>query len=376
MLDGQRTSVKFVLIPMTTRFRVSKSKGRTSCRILLPSLLLAAFSGPLMASQAETEVSPDSTPEVRQIQPTGAQAGGEVSIKIDGRNFSRGAYVSFSAPTVHMVATRRISATQLEAQVAIASKAQPGQVSLYVSNPAGAVAEVPFAITAASTVPVTPTSEIQPSQLGTPEVTAVNPPGATGGSELTVMVTGKNFAPRAKVGFSNQGIRVLETKASGSSELAVRIRIARDAPTGQGSLFVVNPDEREAEAAFEVAQATPAAPPAPATVVPGKENPAAPASRFEVYNLGEAVSLLQDAGKAKGALTMVSGKLKYEQDGTEVFSATRRDIQEIDLNTYFGVKTPVFHIILNSGKTMNFVAVSLKTEDSQSIVNALRSALK
>ena len=73
---------------------------------------------------------------------------------------------------------------------------------------------------------------------------------------------------------------------------------------------------------------------------------------------------------------MGPGKLKYLEAGKEVFSAAAADIKEIGLNTFLGVNTGTFHIILNSGKTFNFIAASLRPADSQSIVDALERARK
>jgi hypothetical protein len=331
--------------------------------------------------QAETEVSPEATPEIQQVKPTQAAAGEEVTLTIEGRNFSRGVYVSFTNPAVHVVSTRRISATQLEAKLAIDSKAMAGTTSLYVSNPASAVAETPFTIAAASPMP--PKAEIEPSESSTPEVAAVDPPRVAPGSEVTLKVTGKNFAPGVKVAFSNPGIRVLEINLTRSTELVARLQVAPDAATGPSSLFVVNPGKREAEAPFEVASGTPTTPvtpaPSPATTptsTPTATPTAVPAAQqFQVYNLGDVASILQSSNKSKGTLAIAGGKLTYQEGGKEVFSLGLGDIKEIDVNTILGVNTGTFHVILNSGKTYNFVAASLRPADSQQIVDALRKAL-
>ena len=105
----------------------------------LPAALAAA-------PQGEIDVSPQATPEIRQVKPNQAAAGEEVTIVIDGQNFSRGVYVSFSTPAVHVVSTRRASATQIEAKLAVGKRAPAGTVSLYVSNPASVVAEAAFII--------------------------------------------------------------------------------------------------------------------------------------------------------------------------------------------------------------------------------------
>jgi len=359
--------------------------------------------------QAEIDVSPEATPEIRQVKPNQAAAGEEVTVVIDGQNFSRGAYVSFSTPAVHIVSTRRADATRLETKLAVSKKAQSGTISLYVSNPASAVAEAPFTIAgvtapvaappaapAAATPtppapPATPTAEIQPSELATPEVAAVEPARVGRGGQVSVKISGKNFAPQAKVAFSNPGIRVLDTQVAKPTELVTRIQVAPDAPTGAAGLFVVNPDDRETEVAFtvtdEIAPAAPAATPAapatptasttPPSTAPAAVTPAAAEGlRFEVIGLGDVTSLLQTRNLPKGTLTFAAGKLRYEEAGKEVFAASAADVKEIDMNTLLGVNTGTFHVILSSGKTFNFAAPSFLPPDGQAIADSLRRALK
>jgi predicted RNA-binding protein YlxR (DUF448 family) len=345
-----------------------------------------AFPGslPAAAAQGEIDVSPEATPEIRQVKPSQAAVGEEVSVVIEGQNFSRGAYVSFSTPTVHAVTTRRASATKLEAKVAVGKKAQPGTVSLYVSNPASAVAEVPFTI-AGEAAPA-PAAETQPSEQGAPEVAAVEPARAARGSEVSLKVSGKNFVAGAKVAFANPGIRVLETQVAKASELTTRIQIAPDAPTGTSGLFVVNPDDREAEAPFEVAEAGAPVAPVPLGAAAGRvatpASAAAPPSeraeglRFDVISLGDVTSILQTRNLPRGTLTVADGKLKCEEAGKEVFNLPLGEIKEIDITTFVGVNTGTFHIILDSGKTYNFAAASLRPADNQAIVDSLRRALK
>ena len=366
----------------------------------LAALVGMAIPGALAATpQGEIDVSPEATPEIRQVKPNQAAAGEEVTLVIDGQNFSRGAYVSFSTPAVHVVSTRRASATQLETKLAVGTRAPAGTVSLYVSNPASAVAEAAFTIAGAATAPAAaptpaaPAAEIQPSELGTPEVVAVEPSQAARGAQVSVKISGKNFAPKAKVAFSNPGIRVLDTQVAKATELVTRIQIAPDAPTGAGGLFVVNPDDRETEVAFTVTDetppaaptaptppatlATPAAPAAAASTAPATATPAAAETlRFEVIGLGDVASILQTRNLPKGTLTFAGGKLRYEEAGKEVFAVSAADIKEIDMNTILGVNTGTFHVILSSGKTFNFAAPSLRPPDGQAIADSLRGALK
>lgn len=333
-----------------------------------PALCAAIFQGVV-------GLSPGVTPEITQIKPNETAPGSKVKIEIEGRNLSRGAYVSFSNPAVHVISTRRSSATKLEAKVAIGIKAQPGKLALYVSNPTGSAAEAPFTIVGAPAPSAAPTAGVQPSELGAPEVTAVDPHRATPGSQLTLKIIGKNFAPGAKVSFSNPSIRVLETNAPKTTELTVRIQISPDASMGTTGLFVVNPDDREAETSFEVTDGSLAKSPAPSKATASSKSAASVVQRFEVLNLGNVINIIQTHEKPKGTLTLAAGKLKFEEEGKEVFLVTPKDIKEIDVNSILGVNTGTFHIILNSGKKFNFIASSLRPADSQFIVDSLRRAL-
>ena len=339
-------------------------------------LLWAEAGGGLAGVALPAEDIPvDATPQVHQLNPSQAAAGDEVTVVVEGRNFSSGAYVSFTTPSIHVISTRRVSETQMEVKLAVSPKAQPGAISLYVSNPASAAAEAAFTIAPAAVpapatpaAPSTPEEEIHPSESSTPEVTSVAPPRAAPRSQASLKITGKNFSQGAKVSFLNPGIRVLETTASATTELTVRIQIAADAPTGKTSLFVVNPDDKEAEAPFEVAGGT-----AKAAAV--SEPASSAGQRFDVYNLGDVASLLQSHNKTKGTLLVTGQKLTYEESGKEVFSTPLSDIKEVDANVILGLNTGTFHIILTSGKTYNFIAGSLRPADSQSIVDSLRKAI-
>lgn len=309
----------------------------------------------------------DATPVISLIEPAEARPGSQVTVKVTGEHFLPGAYVSFSDPAVRVVATRRVSETQLEVDIAVGSMARPESVSLYVANPSGASARAAFKIVSgvANRRP-----EIRTPSPDSPKVTRVDPTRVEPGSQKTVKVTGRDFKQGAKVAFSNPGIRVLETDFKKSTQLVAKIEVAANAPTGITSLFVINPDESEVETGFEVGG--------------GKSEKAgsatasasAPLHQFSVYNLGDATSIFQNPGKAKGQLVVQGGKLKYEQDGKLVFTAKSSDIQEIAPNIFFGLNTGTFHIILNSGKTYNFVSTSLAPADTASMIESLRSALK
>jgi len=398
--------------------RTPESKYQFSSLSLLMSLTVAAMGlahiGARVLAQAGPEILPDATPQIQQVKPNQAAVGAEVTVVIDGQNFSSGAYVSFSDPQVHLVSTRRVSPTQLETNLAISKKARPGAVSLYVSNPASTVAETSFTIVEAAPPPAAPvppsappapaptpapttepgpakppapapspappaaptTTEVQPAAPAAPEVTKVVPASAQRGTEATLKITGKNFDPAARIAFSNSDIRLVGTSSATATEITASIRIASDAKTGPTSLFVVNPDDREVEVAFEVTNGT--AENTPKTSAALTPTPAAPAAeqKFSVFNLGSAISIIQSAGKSKGALVISGGKLKCEEGDKEVFSTPLADIKEVEENSIFGVKSGTFHIILSNGKSYNFIASSLKSGDTLAIVTALQAAIK
>src|SRR5690348_10477407 len=350
-----------------------------------------AHAGPLASSAA------DAVPAIASIQPSIAQPGSRVTVKIAGENFLAGAYVSFSDPAIHVTATRRRSETGLEVDIAVGAMAKQQSLVLYVSNPSAASAQTAFAITTPAPAATAP-EQSQTASADGPAVTKVEPPQSPAGSNQSVKVTGKNFKPGAKIAFANPGIRVLATEFKKSTQLIVQIEIAPNAPAGKTSLFVINPDGSEVEAGFEVGGAsaassgtTPSPGRAPSSgTTAGSETTASSGSaseksstssntttkQFSVYNLGEATSILQNPDKAAGELGIKGGKLQYEQDGKVVFTAKPAEIQEIAPNVFFGLNTGTFHIILTSGKRYNFVASSLAPADTNSIVESLRSTLK
>jgi hypothetical protein len=376
----------------------------------LAALLSWTLAGGGYAAQSPTDLTPESTPEITDFTPKQAAIDEELTLVIEGKNFAPGVYVSFSTPLVHAVATKRLSTTKLEVALLVGKKAQPDVISLYVSNTASVAAEAPFKIVAqggptaappssnlAASAPPSPAKAEPASKPAVaPEVSRVDPPTAPRGGQMDLKITGKNFVKGAKVAFANPGIRVLETQVSAATELVARIQIAANAAPGETNLFVVNPDEEEAEAPFVLSEevattpvaaapgasaAPPAQPSAPAqSAVPGIQPAAAKAAaeplRFEVYGLADVGSILQARNAPKGTLTLEGDKLRYEESGKEVFAVAAADIKEIEINTLLGVNTGTFHVILNSGKTYNFAASSLRPGDTQSIVDSLRHARK
>jgi hypothetical protein len=211
-----------------------------------------------------------------------------------------------------------------------------------------------------------------PAAPAGPEVTKVTPPKVGQGFDIDLKVTGKNFVQGTKVSFANEGIRVMGITSSSSTELTVHIKVAGDAPPGKTSLFVINPDDNEAEVPIEVAlkgtfTPTPSAPHSPGSP------PTADASytqRFDAFHLGNPTEIFHVHGKVKGSLVISSGTVKYEEDKKTLINISLSEIKEVKTAGIGG-----FNIKLNSGKTHHFAAASLKGSDARIIVDAIQKAM-
>ena len=88
------------------------------------------------------------------------------------------------------------------------------------------------------------------------------------------------------------------------------------------------------------------------------------------------MNILQNPNKPKGTLSVVRGKLRYEEAGKEVFSLAPSDIKELDANSVLGYSTGTIHVILKSGTTYNFAPASLSVTDGQKMLDSLKGALR
>lgn len=393
----------------------SLEKIRSISRLLLASLLLcgAAASSLGAAGQTDSEVSPDATPQIQQITPGQAVPGAHLTVVIQGSNFSAGAYVSSISAAIHVDSSKRVSATQLEAQLIVSPSAQPSTVSLLVSNPASRAAEAAFKVvageapappaketveppkTATPSTPPAPEQEVKPptpatptapptpptpaaptpatpAAPGGPEVTAVAPSRVSPGFDVDLKITGKNLAQGTKVSFANPGIRVMSTSFTSSTDLTVHIKVASDAAAGTASMFVINPDDREVETSFEVTgkgAADPAKPSSPAA--PSTLSPAATQS-YEAFHLGSPAEFFETHGKLKGSLVVSAENITYAEGGKTLITMPLSDIKEIKTSS---IATATFHITLTSGKTYHFAPGSGKPSDARQMVDSLRKVL-
>ncbi len=377
---------------MPFRQAMSRMQKSTLGSVAATAWLAWTLGANMLAAQGDVGIAPASPPVITDHNPKQAAAGDEVKVVIEGSNFAPGAWVSFSTPLAHAVATQRASATRLEVMVRIGKKAEAGAIFLYVSNPDSVATRAAFTIVAppapapepvkpppapAPPQPPTPPAPVKPAPGAAPEVLSVEPASAARGAQVELRITGRNFAPGAKVTFENSAIRTGEVRVNSSTELVAGIQVNPDAQPGETTLFVLNPDGQEVEVKFILLKEAAKAPAAPAKAEkPPAAKESAPGLRFEVYGVADVSAILQAQNKPKGALTLEGGKLRFEEAGKEVFSVLAADVKEVEVNTLFGMFTGTFHVTLRSGPTYNFVATSLKATDSQAMVDALKRALK
>jgi hypothetical protein len=224
----------------------------------------------------------------------------------------------------------------------------------------------------AQSTPETPLAPAAPAEVPAPEVTTVTPPKVGQGFDIDLKLIGKNFVPGTKVSFANQGIRVIGIPSSSPTELTVHIKVAGDATPGKTSVFVINPDDNEAEAPIEVAlkgtfTSTPYAPASPGSP-PGPDT--GYTQHFDAFHLGNPTEIFHVHGKVKGSLVVSSDAVKYEEDKKTLINISLSEIQEVKTAGIGGV-----NIKLNSGKTHHFAAASLKGSDARTIVEAIQKAM-
>jgi hypothetical protein len=398
------------------------------CRLATWAIFLCLTTTfPLQGAQDESpNIPPTATPQILQITPNQATPGAHLEATIQGKNFSSGASVASGSSAVHVDSAKRVSATQITVQLSVSDSAQPGEISLLVSNPSSGAAASTFTIMAAQPPPApnapepnpepakpdTPAPTTEPAQPATPQTLPgnpstpptpeVNPPApepatpatppapaapvelpepvvvqvtprkVCQGFDIDMRVAGKNFVQGTKVSFASEGIHVVGISSYSDTEITVHIKVAGDAIPGKTSLFVINPDDNEAESSIEIALKGTFAQPTPP---PSSPNSPATADatytqRFDAFHLGNPTEIFHVHGKVKGSLIISADTVKYEEDG--------KTLVNISLSAIKDVKTAMmgqFEIKLDSGKSIHFAAASLKGSDATAIVAAIEKAM-
>ena len=230
---------------------------------------------------------------------------------------------------------------------------------------------------AQETTPASPATETQPSTSDTPEITAVDPPRAARGTKVDMKISGKNFATGARVDFASQGISVERTEVVSADEIKARVNVAGFATLGTASVFVTNPNQKQAEAPFEVFESSAPQPETQTTTTTAPAGPASAPSPLQfklIHNVG-GLKLLNPK-KPKGTLSVENGILQFEEKGKELLKAPLADVKEVEVNKVAGVATASFHVILKSGQRWDFYPSSLKRSECAFIAGALQNALK
>ena len=397
-----------------------------SFRLMLAALIICA--GVSARAWAAQQPAPDSTPQIRQIDPSQAIPGAHLTITITGSNFSAGATASSASNAIHIDSWKQISDTQLEVQVSVSDSAQPGTASLLVSNPSGNAAVASFSIVTSQSAPpqnsepskpgppqapatpptppptpegapappaapqtpmpppttppaaepappqapTAPSTPPAPAEVAGPEVVSVTPPRLGQGFDIDLRVSGKNFVPGTKVSFANSGVRVVGIASTSATEITAHIKVAGDAPAGKTSLFVINPDDSEVEFPIEVALKGTLTPAPSVPSSPGAPSPDDPTQvqRFDAFHLASPTEMFHTHGKVKGSLVIAEGTVKYQEDNQTLINISLSEIKEVKTAGIGGV-----NIKLNSGKTHHFAASSLKGSDARTIVDAIQKAM-
>jgi hypothetical protein len=195
---------------------------------------------------------------------------------------------------------------------------------------------------------------------------------------MDLKITGNNFVQGTKVSFANPGVRVVAVTFVSTKELTVHIKVMSNAAAGTGSIYVINPDDSEVEASFEVAgkgampPLTPASPATPSSPAAPGSTASAGTQRYDAFHLGNPTEIFKVHGKVKGALVVSPATIEYQEAGQTLVSIQVSDIKEIKTSS---VAPNTFHITLNSGSTYHFAPGSMRPADARSLVDTLRKLL-
>ncbi len=167
-------------------------------------------------------------PTVTSTSPSSRGQGATAqNVTVIGTNFVSGAVVTVSGSGVTVNSTTFVSATQLAANLTIASTATTGTRSITATNADGGAGSCTscFSVNAAPTV-----ASASPSSRG------------QGATAQNVTVTGTNFVSGAVVTVSGSGVTVNSTTFVSATQLTANLTIASTATTGTRSITATNAD--------------------------------------------------------------------------------------------------------------------------------------
>jgi hypothetical protein len=162
------------------------------------------------------------------------------NIVVTGNFFLNGAAVTFSGAGITVNSTTYNSATQLTANITVATGAATGARNVIVTNPAGG--GTAGTCTGCFTVNSRPgVFTLAPNARG------------QGAINQSVVITGTLFQNGATVAFSGTGITVNSVTFTSATQLTANITIAATAPIGSRTVTVTNPDAGNRTGTFTVA---------------------------------------------------------------------------------------------------------------------------
>jgi hypothetical protein len=195
-------------------------------------------------------------PAVTGVSPSSAIQGQALAVILTGSNFQNGATCSFGSAGIAVNSCVFNSATQLTANITLASNATVSTRTVTVTNP--------------DTQSATLASAFTVSQLPAPAVTGVSPSSGIQGQALAVIITGSNFQNAATCSFGSAGVTVNSCVFNSATQLTANITLASNATVSTRTVTVINPDSQSAAlpSAFVVNQAPPPPPPTLTSISP------------------------------------------------------------------------------------------------------------
>jgi hypothetical protein len=152
-------------------------------------------------------------PEVTGLDPSRVARGGEVTLRITGKNFVRGTKVAFANPDILVSETEAPKPTELTARIRVAANATAGKTSLFVVNPDDQEVEVGFEVT---------TESVAAGSTGSPAPAPSKPASTQAPSAKPAASTGDAAAERFEVFNLGSAASILQSggKAKGTLSLA------------------------------------------------------------------------------------------------------------------------------------------------------------
>ena len=232
-----------------------------------------------------------SGPTITTVAPADSAPGKTVNVTLTGTGFVSGATLAVSGAGITAQAVKFMSATQMTAQLAIASSAAAGPRNITVTTPAGTSAPVVFTVN---------------SSTG-PAITGLTPATGMAGKTVAVTLLGASLVSGATLGISGTGVTFQSVTVVSATQITANLVIASGAAAGARSITVTTTAGTSAPAVFTVSASGP--------VVTGVNPADAPA--------GKTVNAtLTGTGFGNGSTLAISGAGVIVQ-GIVVVSATQ-----------------------------------------------------